>query len=175
MYQRILIALEGKPTDEAALAHATALSRQVAAKITLLRVITVAADGPGGLGKQFQTEPGSNGWRRKNQAQETLALLESRLQLSGLAVETALTVGDRSEADEIVAFAQEGDFDLVVMAADGRPLWQRVLFGAPAEAVQRKASMPTLFVSDGTRRQRVVRREKVAVNPTMAAFGSAGM
>lgn len=172
MYESILVALEGKPSDEAAISHAADLSRQIDAKLTLLRVITVAADGPGGLGKQFQTEPGSNGWRRKNQAEDSLASLDANLEISGLTVETALIVGDRSEADEIVAFAEEGDFDLIVMAADGRPLWQRTLFGAPAEPVQRKASVPTLFVSDGSRRERVVRREKMPMNKTMAVLGS---
>jgi len=172
MYEHILIALEGKPTDEAAIAHALAIARQISAKITLLRVITVAADGPGGLGKQFQTEPGSSGWRRKNQAEEALAKLEKRMQMFGLFVEVALVVGDRSEDDEIVAYAIEGNCDLIVMAADGRPWWQRALFGCPAEGVQRKATVPTLFVSDGSRRARVRTREKMPLNPTMAALGS---
>jgi nucleotide-binding universal stress UspA family protein len=175
MYQHILIALESKPTDEAAIAHATALARQVAAKVTLLRVVTVAADGAGGLGKQFQTEPGSNGWRRINEAEETLTILQKRLQLSGLAVETALIVGDRTDADEVVAFADEGEFDLIVMAADGRSWWQRALFGCPADGVQRKATLPTRFVSDGTRCARVPTRQEAPVSSTMALLGAPGM
>lgn len=175
MYKNILIALEGKPTDEAVILHTTALAKKIAATVTLLQVITVAADGPGGLGKQFQTELGSNGWRRKNRAQETLGKLEKRLGLSGLYVNTALIVGDRSDADEIVAFADEGGYDLIVMAADGRPWWQRALFGCPADGVHRKASVPTLFIGDGTRRARVTERNAPPVNATMAAFGSPGL
>jgi nucleotide-binding universal stress UspA family protein len=175
MYRHILIALEGKPTDEAVVTHAIGLARELTAKITLLRVVTVAADGPGGLGKQFQTEPGSNGWRRKGEAEELLAQLEKRLLLSGLAVDSALIIGDRSEADEIVAFADEQEHDLIVMAADGRPWLQRAVFGSPAQGVQRKASTPTLFVGDGSRRQRVAEREQMPVNEMMAAFGSAGL
>jgi nucleotide-binding universal stress UspA family protein len=175
MYEHILIALEGKPTDEAAIAHVAALARQISAKITILRVITVAADGPGALGKQFQTELGSSGWRRKNQAEEALAKLEKRMQMVGLFVETALVLGDRSEADEIVSFATEGKYDLIVMAADGRPWWQRSLFGCPAEGVQRKAAVPTLFVSDGTRRARVATQEKPPINPLMSALGSSSI
>lgn len=173
MYQQILIALEGKPTDEAAVSHAMTLARMVSAKVALLWVVTVAADGPGGLGKQFQTEEGSSGWHRKNRGEETLASLQRRLRLNGLPVETALVIGDRSFADEIVAFADEGKFDLIVMAADGRPWWQRALFGCPADGVQHKANTPTLFVSDGTQRQQVTKREKVTVNQAMAVFGSA--
>jgi hypothetical protein len=61
MYQRILIVLEGRGTDEAVLAHARALAVQTGAQVTLLRVIAVADDGGGGLGKQFQLEVGSSG------------------------------------------------------------------------------------------------------------------
>jgi len=175
MYKNILIALEGKPTDEAVILHTTTLAQKIAARVTFLQVITVAADGPGGLGKQFQTEPGSNGWRRKNDAEAMLGKLEKRTRLNGLIVKTALIVGDRSEADEIVAFAYEGEYDLIVMAADGRPWWKRALFGCPADGVHRKAMVPTLFVSDGTRRARVTTREKPQVNAVMAAFGSPGM
>lgn len=175
MYRHILIALEGKPTDEAAIAHATDLAARLTAKITLLQIITVAADGPGGLGKQFQIEPGSGGWRRKKQAEGMLASLEKRLKLNGLFVETALIVGDRSEADEIVTYADESKADLLVMAADGRSWWRRALFGCPADGVQRKATIPTLFVSDGTRRARVARREKAPVNEMMAALGAAAV
>jgi nucleotide-binding universal stress UspA family protein len=172
MYKQILIALEGKPFDEAAIAHASALARQFSAKITLLRVITVTADGSGGLGKQFQTETGSSGWRRKNQAEAMLAKLEKRLRLNGLFVEIALIVGDRNDADEIVAFSSKVGCDLIVMAADGRPWWQRALFGCPADGVHRKASVPTLFVSDGTRRARVTMREIAPVNTIMETFGT---
>jgi nucleotide-binding universal stress UspA family protein len=172
MYHKILIALEGKPTDEAAVNHAITLAREISAKVTLLWVVAIAADGPGGLGKQMQTEAGSSGWHRRMRGEETLANLQRRLQLSGLHVETALIIGDRSVADEIVAFAEEGKFDLILMAADGRPWWQRALFGCPADGVQHKASMPTMFVSDGTRRQRVTTRKKVEFNQTMAILGS---
>lgn len=175
MYKQILITLEGKPTDEAVIAHTKALAQEISAKITLLQVITLAADGPGGLGKQFQTEPGSSGWRRKNRAESMLAKLEKRLRLNGLFVETALVIGDRSDADEIVAFAEEGNFDLIVMASDGRPWWQRALFGCPADGVHRKATMPTLFVSDGNRRTRVKMHESPPVNSVMSVFGSPGL
>lgn len=172
MYKHILIALEGKPSDEAAISHASALASHTSAKITLLWVITVAADGSGSLGKQFQTEVGSSGWRLKNQAEATLAKLEKRLRLNGLFVETALIVGDRSDADEIVAFSNKVGCDLIVMAADGRPWWQRALFGCSADGVHRKASAPTLFVSDGTRRVRVAMRESAPINAIMEAFGT---
>ena len=174
MYHRILIALEGKETDEAVLAHVQTLARQVKARVTFLRVITVADDGGGGLGRQFQTEIGSSGWKRKNQAETYLSQLERRLRQGGLCVETALVIGSRSEADEIVSYAAENNCDLIAMASDSRPWYRRWIGGSPASGVQRKATVPTLFISDGTRTVPVTRTAP-RVNTMMAIFGSADL
>ena len=170
MYHNILVALEGKPTDQAAIAHATALARQDSATVTLLQVIAIASD-DSGL-RHLQMEPGANGWKRKNAAATQVATLQQQLQLSGTKVQTAIVVGDRSDADEIVEFASEGDYDLIVIAADGRPWWQRALFGCIADGVHRKATVPTLFVSDGSRREKVASKQKPAsLNPIFDSFG----
>ena len=170
MYHNILIALEGKPTDQAAIAYATTLAQQDSATLTLLQIVAIAAD-DAGL-RHLQMEPGANGWKRKNQAQARLAALQQRMQNSGVIIETTLAVSDRSEADEIVDFANKGNFDLIVMAADGRSWWQRALYGCIADGVHRKATVPTLFVSDGSRREKIVIRQKPpALNPLLDAFG----
>ena len=174
MYLRILTALEGKETDEAVVAHARRLAAQMDAQVTLLRVIAVADDGGGGLGRQFQLEVGSSGWRRKNQAEADLSKLERRLGLQGLCVETALVIGTRSEADEIVSYAAEDNYDLITMASDSRPWYRRWIGGSPATGVLRKATVPTLFVSDGTRRTPITRAAPEA-NTMMAIFGSADL
>jgi nucleotide-binding universal stress UspA family protein len=171
MYQRILIALEGKETDEAVLTHVKKLAAQTKAEITLLRVITVANDDDGtGLARQWQLEVGSSGWRRKNQAETGLSQVERRLRQGGLRVETALVIGSRSEADEIVSWAAENNSDLIAMASDSRPWYVRWISGSPASGVQRKATVPTLFISDGTRRAPAARTAPTA-NSMMAAFG----
>ncbi len=174
MYQRILAALEGKETDEVVVAHAKRLAAQMKAQVTLLRVIAVADDGGGGLGRQFQLEVGSNGWRRKNQAEADLSRLQRRLGLEGLCVEAALVIGTRSEADEIVRYAAETNFDLIAMASDSRPWYRRWVGGSPASGVLHKATVPTLFVSDGTRRVPVTRAAP-ETNTMMAVFGSADL
>ena len=170
MYHNILIALEGKPTDEAAISHGIQLAVQDSATVTLLQVVAIAAD-DAGL-RHLQMEPGANGWKRKNQAEARLAVLQQRIQSSGVSLKTALVIDDRSEADGFVDFADKGKFDLIVMAADGRPWWQRALFGCVADSVHHKATTPTLFVSDGSRREKVVARQKPAtLNPIFDAFG----
>jgi nucleotide-binding universal stress UspA family protein len=174
MYQRILAALEGKETDEAVVAHARKLAAQMNAQVTLLRVIMVADDGVGGFGRQFQLETGSSGWRRKNQAEAELFRLERRLGLQGLCVETALVIGSRSEADEIVGYAAENNCDLIVMASDSQPWYRRWIGGSPATGVLGKATVPTLFVGDGTRTAPVTRAAPEA-NTVMAVLGSADL
>jgi nucleotide-binding universal stress UspA family protein len=174
IYQRILAALEGKETDEAVVACVRRLAAQMNAHVTLLRVIAVADDGGGGLGRQFQLELGSSGWRRKNQAKADLSKLERQLGLQGLCVETALVIGSRSEADEIVSYAAENDCDLIAMASDSRPWYRRWIGGSPASGVLHKAMVPTLFVSDGARRAPVTHAAPEA-NRMMAIFGSADL
>lgn len=174
MYHKILLALEGKPTDEAAIQHGVALALAGSVDLTLLRVIAIAADGGDGMGRHLQLEQGAGGWRRKLRAEAMLATLEARLQAAGVRINTALVVGDRAEADEVVDFAAQGDYDLIVMAADGRPWWQRALFGCLADGVHHKAAVPALLVGDGTRRAKVVARPQPVVDPILAAFGDAG-
>jgi nucleotide-binding universal stress UspA family protein len=172
MYHRILIALQGKETDQAVVSHVKDLAVQTGAELVLLRVIGVADDGGGGLGKQFQLETGSNGWRRKRAAEEALPRLAGQLQRQGLRVTTAVVVGTRSEADEIVAYAAENDCDLIAMASDSRPWYKRWLAGSPAGEVLREATVPTLFVGESTRRVPAVRVAPVG-HPIMAILGSA--
>ena len=172
MYQRILIVLEGRGTDEAVLAHARELAAQMGAQVTLLRVIAVADDGGGGLGKQFQLEVGSSGWRRKSEAEGYLSELEWRLRQMGLPVETALVIGTRSEGEEIVTYAAENGQDLIVMASDSRPWYKRLLHSAQDDDVLRRAAVPTLFVNDGSR-EAPAKRTVPEANPLMAVLGSA--
>jgi nucleotide-binding universal stress UspA family protein len=174
MYRKILIALQGKETDEAVLAHVQTLAAQAKAEVTLLWVITVADDDGGGLGRQFQLEIGSNGWRRKNQADSYLPQLERRLRQAGVRVETALVIGTRSEAGEIVSYAAENGHDLIAMASDSRPWYRRWLGGSPANGVLRQATVPALFISDGARTAPAERTAPQA-NPVMAVFGSASL
>jgi nucleotide-binding universal stress UspA family protein len=172
MYRKILVALEGKEADEAVLAHIQPLAAQMQAEVILLRVITIANDDdPTGMARQFQLEVGSSGWRRRNKAIVHLARLERRLRRGRLLVETALVIGSQSEADEIVFYAAEHDCDLIAMASDSRPWYRRWINPGPVGGVQRKATLPTLFVGNGDRRSPTPRTSPKA-NKAMEVFGT---
>jgi len=174
MYKKILIVLEGKETDEALVTHTQALAAHTRAEVTLLRVITVADDEGGGLGLQFQTEIGSSGWRRMNQAKTLLPRIERQLRKAGLCVETALVVSTRSEAEAIAHHAAENDCDLIAMACDARPWYKRWLGGDLAKGVLRKATVPTLIVGDRARTA-PEKRTSPEKNRVMELFGNASL
>ena len=71
MYEKILVALEGKASDDVAICHATKLALQQPAELTLLEVVTIASD-DAGL-RHLQLEPGARGWYRKNRATADLS------------------------------------------------------------------------------------------------------
>jgi nucleotide-binding universal stress UspA family protein len=174
MYEKILIALEGKATDETVLIYVQALAAQTGAEVTLLRVITVANDEAGGLGLQFQLEIGSSGWRRRKQAEAYMPELERRLREEGLCVKSALVISTRPEADTIISYAAENRFDLIVMANDSRPWYKRWIGGSPADGVLRKTTVPALFIADGTQTA-PARHSAPEANAMMAVFGSASL
>jgi nucleotide-binding universal stress UspA family protein len=170
MYHRLLVALEGNDRDPAVVRHAQRLAAHTGAQLTLLRVVAVADDGGGGLGLQFQTEVGSNGWRRRQAAQTALAHLERELAQAGPAVDTALLVSPRPEGEAIVAYAAEHGCDLIIMARDPRPWLQRCLRRAHDDDVLRKATVPTLFVGAPAQRAPVPRPAPQA-HPLLAILG----
>jgi nucleotide-binding universal stress UspA family protein len=174
MYRRILIVLEGKETDRAVLAHVQQLASRMKAQVTLLRVIGVADDGGGGLGKQFQLEVGSSGWRRTSEAEAYLSQWEGKLLAEGLSVETTMVISTQSEGDEIVTYAAENGFDLIAMASDSRPWYKRLFRTSQDDDVLRKATVPTLFAGDGTRKAPVT-QPPLKMNQVMAILGSADL
>ncbi len=172
MYQKILIALEGKDSDETTALHAQRLAALTGALVTLLRVVCVADDGGGGLGRQFQLETGSSGWRRTREAEASLSRLQHRLQRAGVDAHTELVIGTCSEGDEIVAYAAESGCDLIIMARDARPWYMRWLQSAQDDDVLQKASVPTLFVGSRARKPQA-RRVAPEAHPAMAFLGNA--
>jgi nucleotide-binding universal stress UspA family protein len=63
------------------------------------------------------------------------------------AVETAKSVGE--PAAEIVEFAQQGDYDLIVMSTHGRTGIAHALLGSVAERVVRRSLVPVLTIRPG--------------------------
>ncbi len=164
MYDHILIGLEGLAADRVAVEHGIALAKHESAAITLLRVITPAIDTEDGM-KHLLMEEGSKGWYRKKEAEAALQALVQHARSSGVQADSRLIIGDREEADEIVDYAAKGAFSLIIMAAEDRSWWDRERTGSLADGVYRKATVPTLFVSSGSRRSHVAPLHQVEKDP----------
>jgi nucleotide-binding universal stress UspA family protein len=174
VYRKIVVALQEKGTDEAILAHVRSLAVLHGARVTLLRVISNGDGGGDGLGSLLQMETGTSEWQRKERARAYVAQLERRLRLQGCHVETAVVSGARCEADAIVHFADESGCDLVAMPSDARPWLLRALKGDTAGKVQRRATVPTLFVHNGLRKATCA-SSVASPRPMMAVLGGAGL
>jgi nucleotide-binding universal stress UspA family protein len=174
MYRKILAVLSMKESDEIVVAHVQKLAQEVEAEVKLVRVITVADDGGGGLGRQFQLEEGSRGWGKRLEAERCLPQYEFRLRQAGLIVDAELIIGSRSEGEEIVIYATENNCDLIVMANDPRPWYTRWIGGSPSSEVQRISNKPTLFINNGTQKVREA-QSTPKENQVMAAFGSGSL
>jgi nucleotide-binding universal stress UspA family protein len=107
----------------------------------------------------------------KQIAAQDLSRIQTSLLSGGLPIETAIVVGDGSQADEIIAFAEQGGYDLIVMISDKHSWFKCMLSDCPADGVRRRARIPVLFVNDGKKRKRVASREVENQNSIMAIFG----
>lgn len=108
----ILLPLDGSGLAEKATLHAVALARPVAAKVTLLRVVTPS---------EFRTEDAFSrvDWRlRRRQAQAYLEDVATRFASEG--IEADVRVEDGKPAESIVRAAEEMQVNLLIMSTHGR-------------------------------------------------------
>ena len=139
--KRILAPVDFSPGSEAAVDYALFLVRALGGHVTLLHV----HDRPSQMG---QIVPGADHAADEQAIQKAAlarlgrlrALLGQELDLINAAVET----GDPTDA--IVALAQSGNFDLIVMGTHARAGIDRVLMGSVAEGVVRRAPIPVLTI-----------------------------
>ncbi|HET7092141.1 MAG TPA: universal stress protein, partial [Thermomicrobiales bacterium] len=128
MYDRILVPLDGSALAETALPFAELIpSRDVR-----LFVVEPAAAEPNSAAARWQGMPPA----------AYLAAVAAPLERQGRTVERVVEGG--APAERIVAAA--GDADLIVMATRGLGQRQGVRLGSVADAVARRAPVPTLLI-----------------------------
>jgi nucleotide-binding universal stress UspA family protein len=143
MATRVLIPMDY--SDLARTALETALSLHPDAEITVLHVIDFRTSdlGPGGFG---ETPEEFDQWldEARDHAAELLADAESTAGEYGAEIATDTAVGE--DARTIIEYAEDGEFDLIIMGSHGRSLPERVLLGGVSETVVRNAEMPVMLV-----------------------------
>jgi manganese transport protein len=138
MYQKILVALDNSPTDQAMIPHITALAKMHGSRLLLLHV--------------------ADGWAARHydrfeladseEMRDDRAYLEAeaeKLRAQGLEVETQLELGEPSEG--ILKAAEAESCDLIAMTTHGHRFLKDLLYGSTINYVRHQASVPVLLVN----------------------------
>ncbi|MGQ9709721.1 MAG: universal stress protein [Anaerolineae bacterium] len=147
MYRRILVPLEREGGHEAHLWHAARLASALNAELYLIHVIPIISSDEYFF-QQIQVEEGSRGARRKEEADRYFQRLEKQMEERGIAVETAVLLSTRPEDEEILEYAARSHCDLIVLPNFRKSLLSRWLQGNIPARVQRRSTIPVMFVSE---------------------------
>jgi nucleotide-binding universal stress UspA family protein len=138
IYRNILVAVDGSPDADAALAHAAALARDQHARLTLLTAIppipatallaTGAAPPRGEVVKHY-----SEMLRRATDALP-----------ADVSVTTLLVEGPAAKA--LIERARSGAFDLIVMGSHGHGRLHQSLLGCVSQKVLHASPIPVLLI-----------------------------
>jgi len=153
MFDKILVAVDGSEHSKKALTYAVELAKKFSAKIMLIHVYsTIMPIIPvtDALSSQTGVTPVSPAVAVKiaedvrKMGNKILEDAEKVVQEQGIAVDTMLKEGDIVKT--IVAEAQRGEFNLIVVGHRGMGKLGEFLLGAVSEGVSHKASCPVLIV-----------------------------
>jgi nucleotide-binding universal stress UspA family protein len=137
MYTRILVPLENSRTDEAIVAHVSALAKHCRASIVLIHV----ADG-------FAARNiNSLELRESEEIKKDRVYLDAvaaKLATAGFTVDAILASGD--PAKEITAAADREHCDLIAMGTHGHKGVKDLIYGSVANEVRHQSLVPVLLV-----------------------------
>ena len=143
MYQHILIATDGSPVGDMAIAQGLEVAKRFSAKATIIKVTEMwsALDvaGRDALARIDTYEKAA-----AEAASAILAKARQAADQAGVPCE-ALHVPDRVPADGIVATAESLRCDLIVMGSHGRRGINRLLLGSQALNVLAHTRLPVLI------------------------------
>jgi nucleotide-binding universal stress UspA family protein len=135
----VLVAFDGTPLSEKALAHA--LDVYAGASITVLNVIDYIEESYSAtalIGDETLRE------RAEDRSAALLAEAETIAAEHDREITTATEVG--KSADEVIEYAKTHDIDVIVLGSHGRSGVSRLLLGSVAETVMRRATVPVTVV-----------------------------
>ena len=137
MYNRILVPVENRKSDQTILRHIRQLAKLTHAKLTLVHV----ADGWAARNfERFELQESEE----MKQDRKYLAELSSELQSEGYEVNTILAMGD--PATEIIKLARTEPIDLIAMTTHGHRLVGDLLLGSTADKVRHEVDVPVLLL-----------------------------
>ena len=135
MYDKILVTLDGTPTDRAIIEHVKQLAKVMTSRIVLLHV----ADG--WAARTYGPDAVSQEIRDDTQYLESVL---SEFQAAGIPAESELAYGD--PAKEIIRWVKQKGCDLVAMSTHGHRFLADIFLGTTATQVQHSISVPVLLL-----------------------------
>ena len=138
-YRNLLVAYDGSPAAELALAHAVTLAQAYRARLAIVAVVAppplLSWQAPGGMRGVYEAE----------QAELETGLREAADGVpDDLSVTTRLLDGD--PARELVRAARDGDHDLIVMGSRGRGRVTAAVLGSVSNHVMHEAGVPVIVI-----------------------------
>lgn len=135
MYDKILVTLDGTPTDRAIIEHIKQLAALAHSRLVLLHVADGWAAriyGPDAVSPEITEDTAY------------LETVRSEFQSLGIPAEAELAYGD--PAAEIIKWIQQKGCDLVAMSTHGHRLLSDLFRGTTASRVQHRISVPVLLL-----------------------------
>jgi nucleotide-binding universal stress UspA family protein len=135
MYEKILVTLDGTPTDRAIIDHVKLLAQFARSRVILLHVAdgwAARTYGPDAVSPEIAED------------KAFLGKVRSELQEAGISTSVVLAYGE--PVAEIVKWVENNGCDLVAMSTHGHRLLADVFIGATASRVQHSISVPVLML-----------------------------
>jgi nucleotide-binding universal stress UspA family protein len=158
MYTNILMPTDGTELAGKAVQHGIALAKRIAAKATVLTVLTpfhtFTIDT-----QMIEYTPARFKIRMKEHAEKTLGAAAHAAQAAGVACET-VQVEHEHPYQAIIDTAESKGCDLIVMASHGRHGISAVVLGSETVNIDRVAREGVMFTDYWRSRQREVRRPR---------------
>ena len=144
-YQHILVAVDGSPTSDHAVAQAAALARATGGRIRLWNVMDPLAHISGFERPEVYSQEVLPRLRQAGEALLQQACAHVKQQ--GVVVDTVLIENLNTRvAQLVVEHASAWGADLIVLGTHGRRGLERVLMGSDAEQIARTSPVPVLLV-----------------------------
>jgi nucleotide-binding universal stress UspA family protein len=135
MYEKILVTVDGTPTDRAIIEHIKELAKVMGSHLVLLHV----ADG--WAARTYGRDAVSPEIRDDTQYLESV---RAEFERAGIPADAELAYGD--PATEIIKWVQQKGCDLVAMSTHGHRFLADIFLGNTASQVQHRISVPVLLL-----------------------------
>jgi nucleotide-binding universal stress UspA family protein len=143
MITKVLVATDGSEGALLGAHYAAYLATNLGCKVTLFHVVEFPP-----VPYAYAGVTAEERHRFENEVREAgrsiLRLSQKPLADAGIAVN--LELGEGRPGDAICGYAQEGNFDLIIIGNQGRGMVSRVLMGSVSQEVVQAATCPVLVV-----------------------------